>query len=113
MNMLDWALDTLTPGTTDPSSPYTCEDFTQDSRQTLYRFVSCSGAKGASACGKFGGDIVPDQQQSELYTALKGCDGITASYARYDCPHVFCGGFNTRSNCGGEDAVDWLLENGW
>jgi hypothetical protein len=109
----DWALDTITPGAIDPTSPYVCDDFTQHAKQTLYRFVSCSGAIGAPACGKFSGDIVPDKQQTQLYTALKDCDGITASYARYDCPHSFCGSFGAGSKCGGEDAIDWLLENGW
>jgi hypothetical protein len=50
---------------------------------------------------------------SELYDALKDCSGITASYVRYDCPHILCGGFNTSSNCGGDDAINWLLNNGW
>ncbi|MEJ2406324.1 MAG: hypothetical protein P8171_18900 [Candidatus Thiodiazotropha sp.] len=109
----DWALDTLTPGTVDPTSPYACTDFTQNAKQTLYRFVSCSGTSGATACSTLNGDIVPDEQQSELYNALKGCNGITASYVRYDCPHIYCGGFNTSSNCGGDDAIAWIQENGW
>ncbi len=107
----DWALDTLTPGATDPGSPYTCDDYVQDSDTTLYRFVSCSGTTGAAACGSLGGDIVPDEQQADLYEALKNCSGINASYARYDCPHTMCGGFGM--DCGGADAVDWLIENGW
>lgn len=109
----DWALDTVTPGSTSPNSPYGCDDFTQQSKSTLYRFVSCSGTEGAAACGSLGGDIVPDEQQSEPYEALKNCDGITASHARYDCPHILCGGFSTVANCGGEDAINWLTENGW
>jgi hypothetical protein len=76
----DWALDTITPGAIDPTSPYSCDDFVQDSKQTLYRFVSCSGTPGAAACSTFNGDIVPDEQQSQLYDALKNCSGITASY---------------------------------
>ncbi|MES9971673.1 MAG: hypothetical protein ABW092_16695 [Candidatus Thiodiazotropha sp.] len=109
----DWIMDTLPPGASDPTSPYTCEDFVQESKSTLYRFVSCSGLAGAPACAVMSGDIVPDDQQSELYAALKGCSGITASHVRYECPHILCGGFNTRNNCGGDDAVEWLLENGW
>lgn len=109
----DWALDSLIPGSTDPASPYTCDDFVQASEPTLYRFVSCSGIAGSAACGLIGGDVVPDAQQSELFDALKNCDGITASYARYDCPHLLCGGFDTDMNCGGADALDWLTENGW
>jgi hypothetical protein len=109
----DWALDTITPGAIDPTSPYTCDDFVQDSKQTLYRFVSCSGTSGAAACATLSGDIVPDEQQSELYDALKECSGITASYVQYDCPHTFCGGFDTGTNCGGNDAINWLMSNGW
>jgi hypothetical protein len=112
-HMSDWVLDTVTPGAIDPTSPYSCDDFVQDSKQTLYRFVSCSGDAGASACSAMSGDIVPDEQQSELYNALKDCDGISASYVRYNCPHILCGGFNTSSNCGGDDAISWLLDNGW
>jgi hypothetical protein len=109
----DWALDTLTPGATDPDSPYQCSDYVQNSKNTLYRFVSCSGTPGASACSTLNGDIVPDEQQSDLFNALRFCEGITASYARYDCPHLFCGGFDTQTNCGGADAIDWLNDNGW
>ncbi len=109
----DWALDTITPGAIDPTSPYTCTDFTQNSGQTLYRFVSCSGISGAAACSTLSGDIVPDDQQSQLYESLKNCNGITASYVHYDCPHIYCGGFNTSANCGGDDAIAWLQENGW
>jgi hypothetical protein len=109
----DWAFDTVTPGAIDPTSPYTCSNFTQDSRQTLYRFVSCSGNVGATACGSLSGDIVPNEQQLELYNVLNECDGITASYTRYDCPHILCSGFDTGSNCRGDDAINWLLANGW
>ena len=109
----DWVLDTVTPGSIDPTSPFTCNDFIQDSTMTQYRFVSCSGIPGAAACGSLGGDIVPDEQQSTLYDALKNCKGITASYARYDCPHILCGGFDTIANCGGADTIDWLTNNGW
>jgi hypothetical protein len=90
-----------------------CGDFTQESEPTLYRFVSCSGTPGSAACGDLGGDIVPDEQQLNLFNALKRCDGVIASYARYDCPHFLCGGFETPANCGGGDALDWLTENGW
>lgn len=110
---VDWVLDTITPGATDPDSPYHCGDFSQTSKSTLYRFVSCSGTPGAAACSTLRGDIVPDAQQSQLYDALKSCDGIITSYARYDCPHLFCGGFDTNTNCGGPDALDWLTANGW
>jgi hypothetical protein len=109
----DWALDTVIPGAVDPTGLYTCDDFIQESGTTLYRFVSCSGNPGSLACGALGGDIVPDEQQSELFDALKTCDGVTASYARYDCPHILCGGFGTDTNFGGADALDWLVENGW
>lgn len=109
----DWVLDSIIPETLDPSSLYSCDDFIQESEPTLYRFVSCSGTSGSAACGTLGGDIVPDEQQSDLFNALKTCDGVVASYARYDCPHIFCGGFETDANCGGADALDWLTENGW
>jgi hypothetical protein len=110
---MDWVLDSIIPGTTDPASPYTCDDFIQESGPTLYRFVSCSGTPGSAACGFHDGDIVPDEQQSDLFDTLKTCDGVIASYARYDCPHILCGGFDTHTNCGGADALDWLVENGW
>jgi hypothetical protein len=110
LHAADWALDTLIPGSIDPTSPYTCDDYKQQSEPTLYRFVSCSGTPGSAACG-LAGDIVPDAQQSELFNALNHCNGITASYAQYDCPHTLCGGFEV--NCGGADAIDWLKQNGW
>lgn len=109
----DWVMDTITPGAIDPTSPYTCNDFIQESKPTLYRFVSCSGTEGSAACGALAGDIIPDEQQSSLYDALKNCNGITASYARYNCPHILCGGFDTDTNCGGADAITWLTDNGW
>lgn len=109
----DWVLDSIIPEPLDSNSLYTCDDFIQESEPTLYRFVSCSGTSGSPACGTLGGDIVPDEQQSELFNALKTCDGVIASYVRYDCPHLVCGGFETGTNCGGADALDWLTENGW
>jgi hypothetical protein len=110
---VDWVLDSIIPGSIDPASPYTCDDFVQESKSTLYRFVSCSGTPGAAVCGFYGGDIIPDKQQSDLFDALKTCDGVMASYARYDCPHILCGGFDTDTNCGGADALEWLVKNGW
>jgi hypothetical protein len=34
-------------------------------------------------------------------------------YAQYDCPYILCGGFDTNTNCGGADSIEWLTKNGW
>lgn len=45
--------------------------------------------------------------------ALAVCPGIVANYARYaERSRVLCGGFNTMVNCGGNDGIRWLEQNG-
>jgi hypothetical protein len=109
----DWAKDTVLLGSTEPPTPYTCADFLPAGKNVIYRFASCSGAPGSTACGLLG-DIIPDDQQSLAHDALATCSGAVTSYAKYaECSHVLCGGFGSGTNCGGEDGVTWLEANGW
>jgi hypothetical protein len=104
----DWAADTVVLGATAPPSPYTCLDVTPQSGSVLYRFVSCSGA-GVAACGLLG-DIIPDEQQTKAFDAIKGCAGVVASHQTYaSCAHTQCGA----KLCGLDDTLVWLKTQGW
>jgi len=106
----DWARDVTVIGADTPPSPYGCDDFSAATGEPiLYRYVSCGGG-AAPPCGSLG-TIIPDEQQSAPYEAIRGCDGITASYQDLPaCPHTACGGWDV---CGGADAIAWLEDNGW